>query len=276
MTGGSGYTDAPSVYIVDNRKDLSGNPIGGTGATAVATIFNGEITDINITSFGDGYSETEPPTVFIAEPKAAAASCDVGFGEITDLLYILTARTIKPSQFKNCKRGVSGVASYDIRGNQVFTQEVDSIQSSHEAGTVIENLDALFARTLYERFVNQFLPNAPIDYKKVNAPQIIKTIKDFYLSKGTKIATEYLKILFSEDVDVSYPKDELIKPSDATWSVETILRVELISGDPRNIIDSQLFQYADAVDTSVKNATCLVENVIAINTGVGTIYELYF
>ena len=94
-------------------------------------------------------------------------------------------------------------------------------------------------------------------------------------SKGTKIATQYLfKILFSEDVDVSYPKDELIKPSDATWNVETILRVELISGDPRNIIDSQLFQYADDVDTSVKNATCLIENVIAINTGVGTIYEL--
>jgi len=275
LTGGSGYTDAPSVYIVDNRKDLSGNPIGGTGATAVATIFNGEITDINITSFGDGYSESEPPTVFIAEPKAAAASCDVGFGEITGFTLHSHGENYKPSQFKNCKRGVSGVANYDIRGNQVFTQEVDSIQSSHEAGTVIENLDALFARTLYERFVNQFLPNAPIDYKKVNAPQIIKTIKDFYLSKGTKIATEYLfKILFSEDVDVSYPKDELIKPSDATWSVETILRVELISGDPRNIIDSQLFQYADAVDTNVRNATCLVENVIAINTGVGTIYEL--
>ena len=54
LFGGRGYTDPPSVYIVDNRKDLSGNPVGGTGATAVATIFNGEITDINITSFGTG------------------------------------------------------------------------------------------------------------------------------------------------------------------------------------------------------------------------------
>ena len=127
---------------------------------------------------------------------------------------------------------------------------------------------------MYQRFVNQFLPNAPIDYTKVNAPQIIKTIKDFYISKGTKTATEYLfKILFSETVDVSYPKNELITPSAATWSVDTIIRVELISGDSRNIQDSQLFQYADAVDTSVKDASCLVENVIAINTGVGTIYE---
>ena len=107
------------MYIVDNRKDLSGNPIGGTGATAVATIFNGEITDINITSFGDGYSETEPPTVFIAEPKAAAASCDVGFGEITGFTLHSHGKDYLPSQFKNCKRGVSGVTSFDIKDRNV-------------------------------------------------------------------------------------------------------------------------------------------------------------
>jgi len=275
LTGGQGYTDAPSVYIVDNRKNLSGDNIGGTGATAVATIFNGEITDINITSFGDGYSEDNPPTVFIAEPKAAAASCNVGFGEVTGFTIHSQGRDYQPSQFRNCKRGVSSTTSYDIRANQVYTKESDSIVSSHEAGTVIENLDTLFVKTLYNRFVNQFLPNAPIDYTKVNAPQIIKTIKDFYLSKGTKRATEYLfKVLFSEQIDVSYPKDELIKPSSATWSVETIIRAEIISGNPLDIQDSQLFQYADPVDINVGNATCLVENVIAINTGVGTIYEL--
>ena len=275
LTGGSGYNDAPSVYIVDNRKNLSGEAIGGTGATAVATIFNGEITDINITSFGDGYSDTEPPQVFIASPKAAAASCDVGFQEITGFTVHSHGSEYQPSQFKNCKRGVSGVSSYDIRGNQVFTNEAQSIQSSHEVGTSIENLDSLFAKTLYERFVNQFLPDADIDYTTINAPQIVKTIKDFYVSKGTKTATEYLfKILFSENVDVSYPKDELIKPSAATWSVDTIIRVELISGNPVDILDSQLFQYADAVDTTVGNAVCLVENVIAINTGDRTIYEL--
>ena len=59
MTGGSGYTDAPSVYIVDDRKGPLGEAIGGTGATAVATIFNGAITDISITNFGSGYSDTE-------------------------------------------------------------------------------------------------------------------------------------------------------------------------------------------------------------------------
>ena len=177
----------------------------------------------------------------------------------------------QPSQFKKWR--VSGVSSYDIRGNQVFTNEAQSIQSSHEVGTSIENLDSLFAKTLYERFVNQFLPDADIDYTTINAPQIVKTIKDFYVSKGTKTATEYLfKILFSENVDVSYQKDELIKPSAATWSVDTIIRVELI-GSIVDILDSQLFQYADAVIQLLK-MHILVENVIAINTGDRTIYEL--
>ena len=39
LTGGMGYTDPPSVYIVDDRKDPYGVPIGGTGATASCDYF---------------------------------------------------------------------------------------------------------------------------------------------------------------------------------------------------------------------------------------------
>ena len=81
-------------------------------------------------------------------------------------------------------------------------------------------------------------------------------------------------MLFSENVDVSYPKDEVIKPSAASWNVDTVLRAELIEGDPIDLLDSQLIQYVDDVDNSVKGASALIENVIAINTGVGTVYEL--
>ena len=275
LTGGKGYTDAPSVYIVDNRKDVANEPIGGTGATAVATIFNGEITDINITSFGTGYSDTEPPQVFIAAPPAPEASCDVGFGEVTGFTIHSKGKEYQPSAFINCKRGVSAVTSYDQKGNQLYSKEADTIQSSHAPAAAIANLDTLFAKELYNRYVNQYLPNAEINYETVNAPQIIKTISDFYASKGTKISTQYLfKMLYSENVDVSYPKDEVIKPSAATWNVDTVLRADLISGSPEDLQDSQLVQYIDPVDSSVQSAVALIENVIAINTGVGTVYEL--
>ena len=36
LSGGSGYVDIPSIYVVDNRKDNSGQFIGGTGTTAVS------------------------------------------------------------------------------------------------------------------------------------------------------------------------------------------------------------------------------------------------
>ena len=67
LTGGQGYTDAPSVYIVDDRKDAYGNPLAAQGAEAIATIFNGEITDINVVNFGEGYSTEFPPKIYIAE-----------------------------------------------------------------------------------------------------------------------------------------------------------------------------------------------------------------
>ena len=47
-----------------------------------------------------------------------------------------------------------------------------------------------------------------------------------------------------------------------------------MEGNPENLIDSRLIQYVDDVDINVKGASALIENVIAINTGVGTVYEL--
>ena len=82
------------------------------------------------------------------------------------------------------------------------------------------------------------------------------------------------KILFGEEIDVYYPKDEVISPSAATWVVDTILRATLIEGDPRNLIDGQLQQFADEVDSTVGNASALIENVISIIEGTDTIYEL--
>ena len=69
LDGGSGYDDVPSVYITDTRTTGA-----GSGATAVASIFNGKITDINITSFGTGYSAAYPPQVTIQSPPSAKAA----------------------------------------------------------------------------------------------------------------------------------------------------------------------------------------------------------
>ncbi|OUV52688.1 MAG: hypothetical protein CBC73_05355 [Flavobacteriales bacterium TMED113] len=275
LTGGSGYNDAPSVYIVDDRKDGFGEPIGGIGATAAATIFNGEITDINITNFGSGYSTEFPPKIFIAEPKAARASLDVGFDEVTGYDVIEPGIGYSPSAFLECSRGVSGAVTYDNYHNEVYASEANLRQSNHLAGAVVANLDSLFIKEVFDKFRRQYLPTLDIDFSKVDPVQVIKNISDFYISKGTELATQYLfKILFGENVSLFYPRDEIISPSNATWVVDTVLRAELISGDPANLIDSQVVQYADAVDLNIKQANALIENVITIIEGTDTIYEL--
>ena len=275
LTGGKGYTDAPSVYIVDDRKDPYGVPIGGTGATAAATIFNGEITDINITNFGTGYSDTEPPKIYIAEPKAARASVAVGFNELTGYEIIEAGSGYSPSAFLGCSRGVSGAVGYDNLHNEIYAGEEALRQSTHPRASTVINLDSLFIREVFDKFRRQYLPTIEIDYSSINPVQVIKSISDFYISKGTELATQYLfKIMFGEQVDIYYPRDEIISPSAATWVVDTVLRAELIEGDPANLIDSQLIQYADPVDLSVKNAQALIENVITIIEGKDTIYEL--
>ena len=275
LTGGDGYTDAPSVYIVDDRKDAAGVAIGGSGATAVATIFNGEITDISITNFGTKYDPANPPKVYIAEPAAARSSVDVGFDEVTGFDITTAGRDYKPSALVGCVRGTSGTISYDNYGNQIFATEADLRLSDHNAGSAITSIDTLFIKQIFDKLRRQYLPTLNVDYTKVNPVQVIKKIRDFYVSKGTKTASQFLfKILFGEQVDVYYPKDEVISPSAATWVVDTILRASLIEGDPINLIDGQLTQIADEVDPNVGDASALIENVISIIEGTDVIYEL--
>ena len=59
-----------------------------------------------------------------------------------------------------------------------------------------------------------------LDYESIDVATAIKNIKTFYSTKGTSFRVAYLfKLLYGEDVSISYPKDQIIKPSSATWSV---------------------------------------------------------
>ena len=74
-SGGTGYTSAPTVVI-------SGG--GGTGATATATVANGEITGITVDSDGTGY--TSPPTISFTGGGGSGATASVSVaGVITGI-----------------------------------------------------------------------------------------------------------------------------------------------------------------------------------------------
>ena len=216
LSGGSGYQDVPSVYIVDERLDGQGNYAGGTNATAVASIFNGQIIDINITNFGSGYSATEPPTIFIQQPPSAEASATVGLNEVTGFTVNQEGAGYSKAKLVGCARAASGIKEYSEDGNAVFSG--DTVAAAASTNTTVKCLDALFIKRLLDKYTEQFLPDVPsLDYTQIDVRTSIKTIKDFYSSKGTSYSIAYLfKLLYGETVSISYPKAQIIKPSAAT------------------------------------------------------------
>ena len=268
LSGGSGYDDVPSVYIIDDGD----NP--GTGAVASASVFNGKITDINVSNFGSGYSQTNPPTVIIQNPPEAKLSVEIGLNEVTGFSVSKNGSGYDKSKFVGCARASSGIIEYTENGNAVFSNNTTASASAVNAE--VKCLDALFVKRLLDKYTEQFLPDVPeLDYKKIDVRNSIKTVKDFYSSKGTSFSISYLfKLLYGENVSVSYPKDQITKPSAATWSVDTILRATLVSGNPDNIKDGLLTQDADIADANIKAASALIENFISIKTSETEIYEL--
>ena len=71
--------------------------------------------------------------------------------------------------------------------------------------------DALFIKRLLDKYTEQFLPDVPeLDYTKIDVRNAIKSVRDFYTSKGTSFSISYLfKLLYGEEVSVTYPKIRL-------------------------------------------------------------------
>ena len=53
--GGSGYTEAPTVTVADDRPNIPAGDVRGSGVTATATITDGVVTEITVTDGGSNF-----------------------------------------------------------------------------------------------------------------------------------------------------------------------------------------------------------------------------
>ena len=122
-------------------------------------------------------------------------------------------------EFQKCKRGFSGISSFENNSdseNLVFTS---SLGQNHENLSVVENLSVLFLEQFLKKAKNQFLYGFQKDLDaKLNQSQFIKQSKDFYSTRGTD---ESFKILFGalygENVNINRPIENVISPSNANY-----------------------------------------------------------
>jgi len=127
------------------------------------------------------------------------------------------------------------------------------------------------------KFRNSFLTSVPDTlHGDIDKRQLIKNIKSLYQSKGTKRASEiFFKLLFNEDAEIRYPKDEMLRVSDGKWDTKKIIRcLALGTSEPTNLIGQTITQANNPISATVNEATAIVEDVFKFLIGGVEVTEL--
>ena len=173
--------------------------------------------------------------------------------------------------------------------NKFIEGEIITGQSSGAKATIaryrgnpVQNIQQLldYANTdktiqgFLTKFRNSFLSSIPENlHSSVDKRKLIKNVKSLYQAKGTKRASEiFFKLLFNENAEIRYPKENMLRVSDGKWETKTILRcTEVGDVDATNLIGQKITQKASNI---VNQATAVVEDVFKFIIGSTTIVEL--
>lgn len=147
-----------------------------------------------------------------------------------------------------------------------------------QTGNVIsesENLknsyDVDLASDLYlEQIKKEFLPYFP-ESLAIDKRTFLKFVNQFYSTKGTPESLKFLfRALFNEEIQIFYPKDDVLKASDGKWILPLALRVETD--------DDNIFNIENCLLTGQNSkATALVESVVrSIDRQLGISYVELF
>lgn len=145
-------------------------------------------------------------------------------------------------------------------GNPLY--EADSIKYSQE----IDFASDTYLNKIKQEFLPYFPENLQIDKRT-----FLKFISQFYATKGTPTSLKFLfRALYGEEIEIFYPKDDILKASDGKWVLPLALRIDTD--------DENIFNIENTIITGENSkATALVENVTrSIDRQLGISYiEIY-
>jgi hypothetical protein len=75
-------------------------------------------------------------------------------------------------------------------------------------------------------FINTYAPLIPQD-AVVDKAFLIKKVLPLYLTKGNIRSFElFFRLLYGTEVEITYPKDNILRASDGKWTVENVVRID--------------------------------------------------
>lgn len=206
-----------------------------------------------------------------------------GFPDVDGLIQInseiILYKTKTDTQFLSCSRGVSGVTQ--IEGNFEYSY---STPSQHTLNSKVVNLSYLFILYFLSKIKKEYLPFFDKNLAPgINVSNFIKNIKQFYDVKGTSKSFDFLiRALFNVSNETLYPRERLIKPSDAVYDKKIVIACKAIGevdsvNDPLNLVGQKLIQESidtDPCGTSIVGGYVYVVSVQRKFISNQTIYEL--
>ena len=165
-----------------------------------------------------------------------------GLLKIDNEIITYTGKT--ETSFTGCIRGFSGISAIKTEGNPEFLTFSDTDASAHAENSLVVNLSFLFVTEFYKKFRKNFLPG--LEGKSfsygLNVENILSRARDFYSSKGTDTSLQILfQVLYGEQVEIIKPFDQTIRPSESEWDVTDDIVVEVLSGDPLNLVGVKIY-----------------------------------
>ena len=125
--------------------------------------------------------------------------------------------------------------------------------------------------------VNQFLTHMRDEFlvtlpenlaAGVDKRKLIKNVKSLYRSKGTVRGHEiFFRLLFGENSETIYPREQLLKASDGQFDSLKVMRVIATAGNPLELIGR-------TITGQTSNATAIIENGRSFQIGVYTVDEI--
>jgi hypothetical protein len=148
-------------------------------------------------------------------------------------------------------------------------------QPVYEINKFEQNYDVDSTReSLLKYFKNKILPSFPDD-TELSTERIIKASREFYAKKGTPDSFKFLfRVLFNKDLEVIFPKLQILKASDGKWYQPQAFRLVLSTANED--INLSLLERRKAYG-SLSRASCIVEKAArAIDESTGQeIVEIY-
>ena len=205
-------------------------------------------------------TESYSSTIFVDSTKGYPSK--YGLLKIDD--EIITYTGIGTTSFTGCVRGFSGVTNLDQPTRPDLVEFKTSIGAAHTGGSKVHNLSNLFIREFFNKLKTTYASG--FESRKLDSDldqvKFIRQIKDFYKTKGTEESYKILfRALYGEEVNIIKPSEFLIKPSDADYGFAQDFVVKSITGNPRDLKGSTLFQDADEDDKNIRGASGAISDV---------------